>query len=233
MQPILMPLQFRPTQVFDETKHVVDMVAKKYLEKATDDVYHLVPIEVIADGNCLYHFIVLLMNNLAVTTSELRVRTIIELVLNESYYQTMYSQHVGPIDNAIKAICKNYTFSELYEIAALCNVLQCDIRSVYPKSDFQQYMTTWDNVFTPVSPIIANCNIVIMWSHALNEKDAREANNGTWRPNHFVRLISPAIHNDSINGNQSTSLPVTPEKNTFKNNTVSQIRTPVFQSSPN
>ncbi|CAF4981269.1 unnamed protein product [Rotaria sp. Silwood1] len=201
MQPILMPLQFRPTQVFDETKHVVDTVAKKYLEKATHVIHHLVPIEVIADGNCLYHSIVLLMNNPAVTTSELRVRTIIELVLNESYYQTMYSQHVGPIDIAIKAICKNYTFSELYEIAALCNVLQCNIRSVYPKIDFQQYMATWDNVFTPVSPIIANCNIVIMWSHALNEKDAREANNGTWSPNHFVPLISSAIHNDSNNGN--------------------------------
>ncbi|CAF5085600.1 unnamed protein product, partial [Rotaria sp. Silwood1] len=143
----------------------------------------------------------------------------------------MCSQYVGPIDIAIKAICKNYTFSELYEIAALCNVLQCNIRSVYPKIDFQQYMATWDNVFTPVSPIITNCNIVIMWSHALNEKDAREANNGTWSPNHFVPLIPQAIHNDSNSGNQSTSLPVTPEKNTFKNNTVSQIRTPVFQSS--
>jgi len=67
-----MRLQFRPTQVFDETKHVVDMVAKKYLEKATGDLHHLVPIEVTADGNCLYHSIVLLMNNPAVTTSELR-----------------------------------------------------------------------------------------------------------------------------------------------------------------
>ncbi|CAF3678050.1 unnamed protein product [Rotaria sp. Silwood1] len=141
------------------------------------------------------------MNNPAVTTSELRVRTIIELVINESYYETMYSQYVGPIDIAIKAFCKNYTFSELYEIAALCNVLQCNIRSVYPKIDFQQYMAIWDNVFTPVSPIIANCNIVIMWSYALNEKDAREANNGTWSPNHFVPLISQAIHNDSNNGN--------------------------------
>ncbi|CAF3848636.1 unnamed protein product [Rotaria sp. Silwood1] len=227
-----MPLQFRPTQVFDETKHVVDGVAKKYLEKATGDVHHLVPIEVLADGNCLYNSIVLLMNHPAVTTSELRVRTIIELVTNENYYENMYSKYVGSVNIAIKAICKNYTFSELYEIAALCNILQCNIRSVYPKIDFQQYMAICDNVFTPVLPIIANCNIVIMWSNASNEKDAREANNGTWSPNHFVPLIPPAIHNDSNNGNQSTSLPVTPEKNTFKNNTVSQIRTPVFQSSP-
>ncbi|CAF2838467.1 unnamed protein product [Rotaria sp. Silwood2] len=144
----------------------------------------------------------------------------------------MYSQYVGPVDIAIKAICKNYTFSELYEIAALCNVLRCNIRSVYPKIDFQQYMVVWDNVFMPVSPIIANCNIVIMWSNALNEKNAREANNGTWSPNHFVPLIPAGIHNDSNNDDQSTSLAVTPEKRAFKNNTVTQIRIPEFQSSP-
>jgi hypothetical protein len=47
------------------------VLAKKYLGKATADVHHLVPVEVIADGNCFYHSIVLLMNNSMVTASEL------------------------------------------------------------------------------------------------------------------------------------------------------------------
>ncbi|CAF5017992.1 unnamed protein product, partial [Rotaria sp. Silwood1] len=64
------------------------------------------------------------MNGPTVAASELRVRTIIELVTNETYYETMYSQFVGPIDIAIEAICKNYTFSELYETAPLCSVLR-------------------------------------------------------------------------------------------------------------
>ena len=119
-----------------------------------------------------------------------------ELITNETYYQTMYSQYVGPTDVAIKAICRNYTFSELYEIAALCNVLQCNIRSVYPKIDFHHYMAIWDNLFTPIPPVIANCNIAILWSNALNEKDARETHYGTWRPNHFVPLLSPPIPNE-------------------------------------
>ena len=68
----MIPFQFHPTEVFDETKHVVDVVAKEYLERATGDIHHLVPVDVIADGNCLYHCIVLLMNNPSVTTSELR-----------------------------------------------------------------------------------------------------------------------------------------------------------------
>ncbi len=58
--------------MFDENKHVVDVVAMEYLKKATDSMHHLVPIKVAADGNCLYHSIVLLMNNSMVTASELR-----------------------------------------------------------------------------------------------------------------------------------------------------------------
>ena len=66
------PLQFQIAQVFDKTKHVVDMIAKKYLEKAADDVHNFVPVHAIADGNCLYNSIVLLVNDPAVTASELR-----------------------------------------------------------------------------------------------------------------------------------------------------------------
>ncbi len=66
------PIDFHPNQIFDETKHTVDMVAMEYIEKAPNDVHHLVPAEVPADGNCLYHSILLLMNNRSVTISELR-----------------------------------------------------------------------------------------------------------------------------------------------------------------
>ena len=66
------PLQFHPIQVFDETKHTVDVVAKEYLQKATDDMHNLVPVDVLGDGNCLYSSIVVLMNNPLVTASELR-----------------------------------------------------------------------------------------------------------------------------------------------------------------
>lgn len=72
MESIMIPLQFHPTQIFDETKHVVDIAAKEYLQKATADVHHLVPVDVKTDGNCLYHSIVLLMNNPSITANELR-----------------------------------------------------------------------------------------------------------------------------------------------------------------
>ncbi len=66
------PIEFHPNQIFDEKKHIVDIVAMEYVEKADNAVHHLVPAKVPADGNCLYHSIVLLMDNPAVTTYELR-----------------------------------------------------------------------------------------------------------------------------------------------------------------
>ncbi|CAF1667127.1 unnamed protein product, partial [Adineta ricciae] len=230
MDSIMRPLQFYPTYVFDETKHVVDVVAKEYLDKATVDIHHLVPVDVPGDGNCLYNSIVLLMNNPLVTASELRVRTVIELITNENYYDALCAQYAGNTDIIIQAACQKGMYSEIHEVAALCNVLQCNIRSVYPRIDFEYYKAIWDSVFAPIPPVIGNCTIVILWSSTLYKKDVRETYGGTWRPSHFVPLLSPPILNE-VNS-QSTSLVVTLEKRTVKNNTITQIRIPEFQSSP-
>ncbi|CAF4987609.1 unnamed protein product, partial [Rotaria sp. Silwood1] len=232
MESIMAPIHFHPNQVFDETKHVIDVIAKKYLEKATDNVHHLVPIKVAADGNCLYNSILLVMNNLMATADELRVRTIIELMINEAYYENIFSQFIGSVTFVIKAICKNNTFSELYEISALCNVLRCNIRSIYPKIDFREDMAILNNVFTPRPSIIANCDITILWSHVWNELDARATNNNVWSPNHFVPLMQSFVYDESDHSNMSTSIAVTPEKKTFKNNTSTRIRSPEFELSP-
>ena len=129
-----------------------------------------------------------------------------ELVSNENYYQTMYAHLIGPIDMAIQSICKRNTYSELYEVAALSNVLQCKIRSVYPKINFEQYMALWNSVFTPVPTVIANSYIAILWSRAENEGDARAANNGRWIPNHFVPLLLPNMQNEPERLDSSTSI---------------------------
>ncbi len=120
----------------------------------------------------------------------------------------MYLQFAGPIDIFIKSACKNETFSELYEIAALSSVLRCNIRSVCPQISFQGAMGIVNNVFTPAPPIVANCEIAILWSHVWNERRARETNNGIWSPNHFVPLLSRVTAYESNNRNQSTSFVV-------------------------
>ncbi|CAF3498345.1 unnamed protein product [Rotaria socialis] len=80
-------------------------------------------------------------------------------------------------------------------------------------------MVFLNNIFTPITPITTNCEVTILWPNPTHEKHAREANHGTWSPNHFVPLMS-------------TSNGMTPEKKTFKNNATIQIRIPDFQSSP-
>ena len=109
----------------------------------------------------------------------------------------MYSRFFGPVDSAIKATCKNYAFSEMYEVNALCSVLKCSIRSIYPNIDMREDMEILNNIFLPVPPIIAHSSITILWSHILNEIDARTQNNATWSPNHFVPLIFPPTYYDS------------------------------------
>ena len=80
------PIPFHPIQVFDETKHQVDIFAKEYLRKATDDMRHLVPVNVNNDGNCLYHSMVLLINNPSITASELRGMPIFFVMLSLNYF---------------------------------------------------------------------------------------------------------------------------------------------------
>lgn len=88
----MVPFQFHPIQVFDVTKHVIDAIAKEYLKKATGDIHHLVPVEVSADGNCLYHSIVLLMNNPSVTTSELRgIQIYVFFMLSYNSFKIIFS----------------------------------------------------------------------------------------------------------------------------------------------
>ena len=128
----------------------------------------------------------------------------IELVTNETYYTNTYLRFIGLFDVAIQAVCKNYTFSELYEISALCSILKCNIRSVYPKTDVRTEMAIANNTFMPRPDIAANCEITILWSHSLNEKEARSANDSAWSPNHFVPLLSPSAQQIFDRNNQSS-----------------------------
>lgn len=80
------PIPFHPICVFDETKHEVDVVAIEYVQKATDDVRHLIPVNVSNDGNCLYHSMVLLINNPLIMANELRGMSILFVIISLNYF---------------------------------------------------------------------------------------------------------------------------------------------------
>ena len=66
------PLNITPAIEFDETKHTVDITAQEYLKQASKKVQHLVPINTLADGNCLFYSIVSLMPDSNISDVELR-----------------------------------------------------------------------------------------------------------------------------------------------------------------
>ncbi|CAF1381519.1 unnamed protein product, partial [Didymodactylos carnosus] len=189
------PLNFIPLMYFDSSEHMVDRVAQTYLRKCSNIIVQgLIPIETHSDGNCLYYSILRLMSQCEITHIELRVRTIIELIKNYKQYETKYGNSFGIIQEHIRYMYRNYAFSEMYEIIALCDVLQCNIESVYPNIDYSDHLNKCNYTYSPIKKTsFTNKTITILWTHALHEVEARRNSKGTWTANHFVPLVLPCI----------------------------------------
>ena len=122
-----------------------------------------------------------------------------ELVKNDTFYHDRFAHIVGPFNEAIKNIARNFSFSELYEIAALSNVLKCNIQSVYPTIDYRPDLNIMNSTFEHAQHSIAPKTICIFWTHTQSEIDARRNNAGNWSPNHFVPLLLPSDNSQSQN----------------------------------
>ncbi|CAF3690086.1 unnamed protein product [Rotaria socialis] len=233
---LLTPIQFTPITHFDPKVHRVDQKAKLYLQQASLDVQSMITIEVAADGNCLYNSIIYLSGNTLSTPSELRVRSLIELVKDENFYHNRFAHIVGPVNEAIKNIARNFSFSELYEIAALSNVLKCNIQSVYPTIAYRSDLNIMNNTFEHAQCSIASETICLFWTHTESEIEARRSNAGNWSPNHFVPLLLPSDNSQSQNHLRQSKISgsaSTPTKATTKNNTLTQVRLPEFNADDN
>ncbi|CAF1501115.1 unnamed protein product, partial [Rotaria magnacalcarata] len=218
---LLTPIQFTPVAHFDSEIHKVDQEAKLYLQQASLDVQNMIPIEVAADGNCLYNSIMCLSG----------MRTLNELVKNEIFYNNRFMHIIGPLNEVMKNVARNFAFSELYEIAALSNVLKCSIRSIYPTIDYRPHLNIMNSTFEHAQYSIVSKAICLFWTHTESEIEARRSNAGNWSPNHFVPLLLPSGNSQSqnhlaqpkISGSGST-----PTKATTKNNSLTQVRIPQF-----
>ncbi|CAF4050661.1 unnamed protein product [Rotaria magnacalcarata] len=228
---LLTPMQFTNITHFDPNVHKIDQEAKVYLQKAALDVQKMVPTNVIADGNCLYNSVTCLNETKLLTTSELRVRTLIEFVKNEFFYSNRYSHIIGPLDEAMKNIARNFSFSELYEIVGLSNVLKCNIRSIYPRIGYREDLHIMNSTFEYAQSNLSSNTIFIFWTHTRNEVQARNSNSGNWTPNHFVPLLFSSDNVEFQNNpsqSQVISSEIIPTKSTTKNNIVTTVRIPEF-----
>ncbi|CAF1159937.1 unnamed protein product, partial [Rotaria magnacalcarata] len=163
-------------------------------------------------------------------------RSLIELVKNENFYHNRFAHIVGPVNEAIKNIARNFSFSELYEIAALSNVLKCNIQSVYPTIDYRSDLNIMNNTFEHAQYSIVSKAICLFWTHTESEIEARRSNAGNWSPNHFVPLLLPSDNSQSQNHLDQPKISgsgSTPTKATTKNNTLTQVRIPEFNADDN
>ncbi|CAF1646138.1 unnamed protein product [Rotaria magnacalcarata] len=235
-EKLMAPLQLILPREFDERKHIVDSMAQKYLQQASKSVQHLVPIKSVADGNCLFNSIISLLPDSNLSAVELRVRTVIELVKNKIYYVNQCSNHVGPFEEALRRTCNNNTFSELYEIVALANVLQCEVQSVYPYIDYRAEMKIMNQVYKSAETLVPNSRrVIIFWSSTEDEISTRtrHGNHGISNPNHFVSLLEQYRSYRTEDNERVSTTPESPRKATSKNSPASFIQSLEFSPPPN
>ncbi|CAF1608295.1 unnamed protein product, partial [Adineta ricciae] len=166
---LITPFQFEPLEHFDSSVHKIDRQANVYLLRADPDVRDLFPVKTESDDSSLYHSIACLDSSKTITASELRIRTLLELIQNGQQYSERLAHIIGPLDEAIRRISRNYTFSELIQY----------------RSELDAINTTFD--FDPVG--LPFNTIHIFWTHTQNEVEARQSNGSNWSPNHFVPLL--------------------------------------------
>lgn len=111
---------------------------------------------------------------------------------NENRYNERFAHIIGPLREAIRNIPKNFSFSELYEIGGLSSILQCKVRSVYPRIDYRSTLDMINDTFdlSPDNSLFPT--IYILWTNTNDEREARRKNAGNWSPNHFVPLLFPS-----------------------------------------
>ena len=152
------------------------------------DAKGLFPIECTADGNCLYNSMSLLIAGTEQLSIEFRLKTVREIIMHRSDYGIeLYEKYSGAdnFEGEVVSFIKSRTYSSLRHIAALANVLNVNIRSVYPDVENPCVkVNELNQVFTPDTNTKCNSEYVIMWTHLTI------TNRKNWRPNHFVPCVT-------------------------------------------
>ncbi|CAF0776577.1 unnamed protein product, partial [Didymodactylos carnosus] len=160
----------------------------------------MVPLITNPNGNCLYNTVKVLISNFEASPIELRVRANAELAMKLKHYQQTYP-HCTDLINSYRQYQRTemiYDKSDctLCEILALCNILQCSIRYVYPKikedadeAGMSDLLNKTFHPFSTTNSTKSTSTITLMWTHTAEEYTVRAVNYGMWVPNHSVPLV--------------------------------------------
>lgn len=194
VKDIMTPLNLVPVNEYNEELHKIDLVAQEYLQKCNGIDVNTVPVDSTGDFNCLYSSVRLLVPFETLSTIELRVRTLVELVLNYKFYNEKYLLRLGELSGSLKDVSIMNRFSDGYEVAALSSILNWEIKLYCPELGYAGVLHKMD-VFSPRFQNVTNGPVSIirlLWSHVLPISKATTINgNGIllWTPNHFVPLL--------------------------------------------
>lgn len=170
------------------SKEEIDEIGKKIFP---DDTKDLEPIKCLGDGNCLYNAISMLLIKSNELHLELRIKTVYEIMMNRLNYDiAKYSNYSaassnGFEDDIIKSLRKG-SYSSIRHVSALCEVLNCNVVSIYPKVN--SGLVNRSALHTTFEPLINSfkTKIKIMWSHTVNS----QINLQNWSPNHFLPCVN-------------------------------------------
>lgn len=192
---------FTPITTFNRRDHTIsidDTALTHMKDQKRFDNY--VPIKSEPDGNCLYYSIKQLMPDMIATVTELRVRSMVEIVNNHISYEEQYPQLVHICDE-VKEYCsqvKDKEHAQLWDIIGLCHVLKCRIYLMCAKDP--PIHPLQNNTYTPIidSQNITT-DITLMWTNTIS-KNELERRKMEFIPDHFVSLLRRSnIQTDSGN----------------------------------
>jgi hypothetical protein len=149
------------------------------------------PAAVPADGNCLFHALSTAIAGDTSLSTELRVRTCIEMVVNKDLYKKKHKntgvKFVSPdYRTAVRECAIGGKFSSAWTIHAAASVLGTKILSIYPPVNglLDKTVSILHRTFNPNKDCSPRPPIVLMWSNV-----SRPRTGVTWLPNHFVPLL--------------------------------------------
>ena len=149
----LHPMPDHPNLIFDENIHLVDKQAKHLLDDYTELSGHdTIPVEVVGNGDCMFHAIHAFYSTMSI--DEILHRCLIELCTHEQYYDTIrMSNGLDLMDDEcvqdhVIRILNNNQYTGILTLAAVANVLNRPITSVYPKvNDVDEYFNIPNTTF--------------------------------------------------------------------------------------
>ena len=148
-----------------------------------------VPCTTSGDGNCLFNAVSLALSGGEDFSTELRLRTALEMILNSTRYTSRPDYNrlllVSPsYRESTKDCCSDHSFSSVWTMMALSNTIGLPIQSVYPRVNGQGdevhrilTQTFMPDNHTEVEPL------TILWTRQTASQQS------TWVANHFVPVL--------------------------------------------